>query len=356
VEAGMNSIGKLELSFNWVLCDQKGNIGYQMSGLAPKRKKGISGFVPLPGWDPANDWQGIYAHDELPRVINPKEGFIITANQDLNHLTPKTSSAWPINMPMGSERADRITKLLSLNSRLSVEDCKKMHYDLFSSHAEDFMKVIKPILSRSKLKNAHVLLEWDLKYDVDSKGAALFEFFYRALLSKVFGYRSFGEAVSEHLFAHTGIFMDFHANFDRIVLAETSPWFGTQNRTEIFTSVLVEAFENWDGKAWGVGQQLILKNMLLGGKLPRFFGIDRGPITLPGGRATILQGQIYTNGARKTSFAPSIRYISDMSEECVYTNLIGGPSDRFWSKYYVNDVDNWVKGRYKKLSHLPNKR
>ena len=349
VETGMNSIGKLELSFNWVLCDQAGNIGYQMSGLAPKRRKGISGFVPLPGWDPANDWQGIHSHDELPRIMNPEEGFIVTANQDLNHLTPKNSTAWPINMPMGPERAQRITKLLSEKRKLSIEDCKKMHYDVYSIHAETFMKVIKPILIQSSHSYARVLLDWDFRYDVDSKGAALFEVFHRTLLSKVFGFRGMGEDVADHLYEHTGIFMDFHTNFDRIVLAEESRWFGNKTRTEIFTTVLMRAFEKWDGKAWGAGQQLILKNMLLGGKLPRFLGVDRGPITLPGGRATISQGQIYMNGDRQTSFAPSIRFITDLSDDAMHTNLIGGPSDRFWSKLYANDVDNWVKGKYKIL-------
>ncbi len=46
VTEGMNHLGKLETSWNWVLADLQGNIGYQMSGLVPKRRHGISGFVP----------------------------------------------------------------------------------------------------------------------------------------------------------------------------------------------------------------------------------------------------------------------------------------------------------------------
>ncbi|MGH7597569.1 MAG: penicillin acylase family protein, partial [bacterium] len=67
VEEGMNHLGRLESAFNWVLADRHGNIGYQMSGLMPKRRAGLSGFVPQPGWKKENDWQGFVDHKDLPR-------------------------------------------------------------------------------------------------------------------------------------------------------------------------------------------------------------------------------------------------------------------------------------------------
>ncbi len=48
VEEGMNYLGNVETAWNWVLADTEGNIGYQMSGMMPKRKAGNCGFVPLP--------------------------------------------------------------------------------------------------------------------------------------------------------------------------------------------------------------------------------------------------------------------------------------------------------------------
>ena len=35
---------------------------------------GTSGLVPLPGWDPENDWRGFAAPDDLPRAIDPARG------------------------------------------------------------------------------------------------------------------------------------------------------------------------------------------------------------------------------------------------------------------------------------------
>jgi penicillin amidase len=67
-----------------VFADRHGDIGYQMSGLMPKRREAITGFVPLPGWKAENDWQGLVAYEDLPRAYNPVKGYFVTANQDLN--------------------------------------------------------------------------------------------------------------------------------------------------------------------------------------------------------------------------------------------------------------------------------
>ena len=32
------------------------------------------------GWDSANDWQGFLPHELLPQVINPEQGWLVSAN------------------------------------------------------------------------------------------------------------------------------------------------------------------------------------------------------------------------------------------------------------------------------------
>ena len=65
---------------NIVYADVDGNIGYQSPGRIPVRGKG-DGRWPAPGWDPAYDWTGYIPFAELPTVLNPPEGWIVTANQ-----------------------------------------------------------------------------------------------------------------------------------------------------------------------------------------------------------------------------------------------------------------------------------
>ncbi|MBI2605178.1 MAG: penicillin acylase family protein [Deltaproteobacteria bacterium] len=342
VEEGMRLIGKLELSFNWGLADRNGSIGYQMSGKMPKRREGVSGLIPLPGWDARNDWQGFVAPEELPRALNPKEGFLVTANNDLNHL----GTAKPINNPMGSYRADRIAKLLSEKPRLTAEDCFAIQYDLYSPQAERYMKFLRPMLADTP--PGRILRDWDGRYDASSVGATVFENFFGALFRKVFGEFGFGTQVSAHLLSSTALFADFYNSFENVLLSERSAWFAGKSRDTLYREALDEALR-MPARPWGKSRKITLANLFFGGKLPRFLGFDRGPITLIGGRATVSQGQVFRNGGRATTFAPSIRFVADLATEICRTNLCGGPSDRRFSKWYVSDLKNWMTGKYKTL-------
>jgi len=342
VAEGMNYLSRLESAFNWVLADRHGNIGYQMSGLMPKRRTGVSGFVPLPGWKKENAWQGFVDPQDLPRCRNPEAGFFVTANNDLNQF----GIAKPLNICMGSYRSDRITQLLADGSNLTVDDCFKIHYDVYSLQAARFMRILKPLLPETA--QGKILREWDCRYNSESEGAYLFEKFYQALRKEVFGKNGFGNEVAAFLARESGIFTDFFDNFDRVLLAEKSTWFGNESRDEIYRRVAAEAL-NGKPKPWGDFNQLKLTHLLLGEKLPSFAGFDRGPIALRGGRATPQQGQIYKSAGRVTSFAPSFRIVTDLARDEVHTNLAGGPSDRRFSKWFCSDLKNWLNGKYKLL-------
>ncbi|MEE2828507.1 MAG: penicillin acylase family protein, partial [Myxococcota bacterium] len=198
VAEGMAVLGEIETAWSWVLADREGNIGFQMSGRMPLRPEGVSGLVPLPGWLPENDWQGFAAVDELPRVLNPPAGYIVTANQNLNHLGLRK----PINAAMGSERADRIAQLLEEKPKLDLEDFKAIHYDLTSLQARTFIAAFGDILPEGPSRDE--LVGWDCRYDCDSLVAGLFEDFYTELRRRVFGGRGMGSQVVEHLLCETG--------------------------------------------------------------------------------------------------------------------------------------------------------
>jgi penicillin amidase len=338
---GMALMGRLETAWNWVFADRDGNIGYQMSGCMPQRGRG-NGLVPLPGWDPANDWQGRVAPQELPRTMNPPSGFIVTANNDLNHL----GRARPITVPMGSYRADRIAELLAARDGWTAADTQAMQMDVLSPHAQQFMSVLRPLLPPTP--TANILRDWDCRYEPDSLGAPLFERFYRALVAEVFG-AVCGAEMLRHLLDETGILADFYANFDAVLLCADSVWFGAAGRDAVYGRVAARVLTEPAG-TWGERQQLVMKHVLLGGRLPRWVGFDHGPVPLRGGRGTIHQGQIYRAGGRQTSFAPSYRLVTDLAEAAAYTCLAGGPSDRRFSRWYATGIADWVAGRFKRLT------
>jgi penicillin amidase len=341
VEAGMECLGRVETAWNWVLADRHGGIGYQMSGLLPRRRPGASGLVPLPGWDPANDWQGFVPAAELPRALNPEEGFLVTANDDLNHL----GVARPINLPMGSHRADRIAAVLAGRDGWTVDDTERLQMDVYSTQAARFMDVLRPLLPVNH--EGQLLHDWDCRYDLDSQGAALFEAVYRELVTDVFG-RACGADVLRFLQSETGILAGFYNNFDRVLLADDSVWFAGETRDAVLGRVAQRVLAA-PAKAWGAQQQVVMKHLLLGDRFPSWMGFDHGPIALRGGRATIHQGQIFRSGGRVTSFAPSFRLVTDFAEDASHTALAGGPSDRRFSPWYTSGVEDWLDGRFKTL-------
>lgn len=331
----------IESAWNCIAADQNGDVEYQMTGCAPRRRKGVSGFVPLAGWKKENDWQGFLRPDELPRMKNPPEGFFATANENLNAY----GEGNPIDVAMGSYRADRIADLLAARDDFRVEDMRAMHDDVYSLQAELFMAILRPLLPDSDA--AEILKNWDYCYDAESQGAYQFERFYQELYREVFGKNGLGEKVVEWIWDTTGSFTDFYDNFDGVLLAESSVWFGDRSREEIYLAALEIALGEAP-KRWGSVRQFTMSHMFFGGRLPKWLGFDRGPYTLKGGRATIHQGQIYSNAGRVTSFMPSFRLISDLANEGVISNVAGGPSDRRFSKWYRSDVKNWLSGKYKR--------
>jgi len=341
VATGMELLGQIETAWNWVLADRHGNIGYQMSGRMPVRGEGRNGFVPLPGWDPKNDWQGFVPAVDLPRALNPASGFMVTANDDLNHL----GRVRPINLPMGAERAERISALLAERNDWAVDGTQRLHMDVYSLHAARFMAILRPLLPNNA--QGDTLRAWDCRYDLESTGAYLFEKFYRALIAEVFGALC-GAEVMRFLMEETSILADFYTSLDQVLLRPDSVWFGGQGRDAVFGRVAAQALTG-PVTTWGNHQRLAMRHLMLGGRLPGWLGFDHGPVPLRGGRATIHQGQIYRSGGRQTSFAPSYRLITDFGEAAAYTCLAGGPSDRRFSRWYACEVGDWLNGRYKKL-------
>lgn len=99
---------------NVVWAEASGPIGWRATGLVPIRRPGTDGSVPYDGADPENDWRGYVPPEEMPRVADPPEGFVATANQRvIGSLFPHpVTSNWP-----STERARRIADLLGEAAR-----------------------------------------------------------------------------------------------------------------------------------------------------------------------------------------------------------------------------------------------
>lgn len=94
---------------NVVWASASGSIGWRPAGLLPVRRAGTDGSVPYDASDPQNAWRGYVPMEELPRVVDPPEGFVVTANQ----RTIGTSFGHVVSSDWGHPgRARRIRDLL----------------------------------------------------------------------------------------------------------------------------------------------------------------------------------------------------------------------------------------------------
>lgn len=329
-------------SFSWAMADSEGSIGFQMSGRCPVRKEGVSGLLPMPGWDDSFAWRGFHDRRKNPSSYNPSEGFVVTANNDLNSC----GDLGPINLSMAPYRAGRIAQLLGERSDFDVPAMKKIQYDLYSAQAAEFLPIIRPLIPGDE--NGILLAEWDCHYRSTSKAPALFERIYEELIRIVFGELNFGREVIDYLLEESVLLHDYYWNFDRILLSENSDWFKGRSRSEIFREAIARGLSG-EVEQYGSGRKIMMKHLMLGGRLPRFLKFDYGPVDIIGGRATVSLGQIFKSGEREATFSPTYRFITDLAEHKAYSVLAGGPSDRRFSPWYVSGMPGWISGEYNEL-------
>ncbi|NMO13492.1 penicillin acylase family protein [Pyxidicoccus fallax] len=170
---------------NFVYADVKGNVGYQSTGKIPLRAAGHQGTVPVPGWTGEYEWQGYIPFEDLPASLNPPAGYAATANNKI------TSDDYPYVIAHNwfpGYRAKRITDLLAEGTKHTVEDMRRIQSETYSIPAElmrPHLLAVKPA-DDAQAQALKALAEWDLRFEVDSVGATIFQAWYihvlRALL------------------------------------------------------------------------------------------------------------------------------------------------------------------------------
>lgn len=166
-------------SQNFVYADVEGNIGYMAPARFPIRRPGHSGLMPVPG-DGNWDWQGYLPQDQWPQVYNPKEGFIVTAN---NKVTPAN---YPHTISLEWEepyRAQRIRELILSKEKLSLEEMQAMQQDITSLLYREFkpvLQMLNPLSENARQWKAR-LLAWDGVMRAEQHEPTVFQAWYSEL-------------------------------------------------------------------------------------------------------------------------------------------------------------------------------
>lgn len=168
---------------NMVWADKKGNIGWQVVGIAPIRKN-FSGMLPVPG-DGRYEWSGYRNIKKRPNLLNPGKGFLATANQN---VTPASYRHWnSIGYSWADPfRGNRINKVLSGDKSVTMEETKSLQTDYFSIPAHILVPMLGNIHFTGDLpaKAKAELMNWNFVLDKKSVAAGIYAMWERKLMSE----------------------------------------------------------------------------------------------------------------------------------------------------------------------------
>jgi penicillin amidase len=343
---------------NIVYADREGHIGYQAPGLVPIRKSGNDGKLPQAGWRSENDWTGDYVpFDGLPNVLDPDEGFVVTANQAV------TGPDYPYFITDDWDRGYRSQRIRHLLERqlaesgtLTLDDLAEIQLDERSPLAPALVPHLLDIDLPPGYWSAgqRLLRRWDFDQPADSAAAEYFNVVWRQLLEL-----TFHDEMQEDVWPSGAD--RWMSVVTRLLDEPGSSWWDdrdtaeVETRDEILRLALTRARDEVtrldavavDGWAWGHLHRLDLEEATLGtsgiGWVERL--VNRGGWELGGGDASVDATGWEAFDGYGVAYAPSMRMVVSLADldDSRWVNLTGVSGHPF-SDHYTDQTDLWARG------------
>lgn len=336
---------------NFVFASKDGTIAYKANGQIPIRKQG-DGQLPVPGDSSEYGWEGFIPWDELPTVVNPDEGFIATANNEVigeeypYHITDFWAQPY---------RYERIKEVLEANDSLTVEDMMNLQMDQQNLYAREFLPYLLPSIKAQdqdgKYKDVIKLLEnWDM-VDTKDSGAPLVFHTLMEKLQEVLFKDQMPEDMYELMY---GKFNITDQLLRTAYAGKKSIWIEEQGGVDATVykalELTVKQIEDQFGKnaskwKWGDFHQLTFDHTL--GKaspiLAAYFNAKKVPI---GGSKVTVQAAD-NDLAGNVTHGASWRFVVDVGDLSTAYHIVGpGQSGHVKSAWYQDQVMDWANGDY----------
>ncbi len=343
---------------NLVYADREGNIGYQAPGEIPIRRSGNDGEYPAEGWLPSNDWSGDYVpFDALPSVLNPDQGYLVTANQAVTGRRYPYFLGDDWDYGYRSQRINDQLAAMLARGPVDVADMTALQLDTHNALAAELIPHLQSILMPTSYYAAgqRLLDGWDGDQPPDSAAAAYFNAVYRNILAL-----TFHDQMRESLWP-TGS-SRWWAVLSRLLEQPTSKWWddvSTETVVETRDDILTQAMEDarndltrlqarravdW---SWGHQHRLNLENQSLGQSgigLVRWL-FNRGGYEVGGGGSAVDATTWNPAVGFDVTAAPSMRMVVSLADfdDSRWVNLTGVSGHAF-SSHYTDQTDLWVSG------------
>lgn len=344
---------------NFVFASKDGTIAYKANGKIPIRKG--NGILPVPGWTDEYEWEDFIPFDELPKVVNPKEGFVATANNKVigDEYPYHLSNHWA--QPY---RYMRIKEFLEEKNDLTVEDMQNLQMDQMNLWAREFVPIFVDELNKKELKEmekkaVNILEQWDFVDDKEKSAPLIFHLMMKEIPNVLF--EEDIPPTMNQLFTGKQSIVD--ELLRRAAKGDVSPWIeekgGLQevlyeSLTRTLSKIKSEYGKDPSNWKWGDYHRLYFAHpMSSSSSILEFFFNREDPIPIGGSQVTVQAASYNDEGI--VNHGASWRFVADLSDLSKAYHIVGpGQSGHFKSQWYHDQIDDWVEGTYHKTSITEN--
>jgi len=346
---------------NFVYGDREGNIGYVCAARLPIRAN-VSPTLIYDGTTSASDWKGFVPFNEMPKLFNPPQNFIASANnKTIRNYKYHISNIWE-----PPSRIERIDEVLTSKEKLSEADYKKLQNDFISPYARKITPYILNAFSKAEVEDENLntalelLRKWNYEMEVRSQTPTIFNVFLVQFLKNIFLDEMGEELFNEYIFL---------ANIPYRVMVEllekgNSSWFDNINtaaiesRNSIIRKSLVHGLEFLEGKfgsnlatwQWGELHQVRFKHFFSDVNPIIDKLVNIGPFPIGGDGTTVFNTEYSFREPYENQLGPSMRYIYDFSKPDKFLYILPtGQSGHIMSEHYDDMTTKWLNGGYIKI-------
>lgn len=345
---------------NFVFADTSGTIGYYAAALVPLRRDG-KGFLPYRGWERFGDWIGEIPFGKLPHVRNPREGFVVTAN---NRMTEDD----PAYLGRGWEpphRAARIRELLQPSVNFDTTAFKKFQNDLTNVQARKLVPLLLQTLSNQPIekdeqKLLKLLENWNFIEAATSVPATLYNVLFARILENCVK-DEMGDTLFQEFTSWSNL--PIRAMESLLTHPHSAWWDDTatperETRDEIVLRSFRETITGLQEKLgpgpgfweWGKLHKVTFRHVL-GERKPLDRLLNRGPYEIGGSANTIPKAEFQYHAPFAVKVGASMRQIVDLADPLHGLRIIaGGQSGQPFADTYADQIPLWLAGTYRTVS------
>jgi penicillin G amidase len=193
-------------SQNFVYADRSGRIAWYSAGRLPIRRR-LDGSRPYPGASADGDWIGFVPFEELPHVVDPPSGILVTAN---NRLVGNDYPHRVTRGGIGPWRAAALLESLEARTGWTADDMARLQGERLSIPHRDLARALLDAAARHPgdaawREVAETMGGWDGRMEADSRPAAMAFATFRAIGERAIGARlgdrPFAKALSRRVAA-----------------------------------------------------------------------------------------------------------------------------------------------------------